>query len=200
MGERWRRPPAGAMSKNGPQRPPPAPPPLARRGAPAFAALNADPEVTRHFAAPLSRAESDAMLARARAHEARTASPSGPPNTATGDARSACAARNTSPSTPASPRRSRSAGACSPPSGAGAWRGGGGVRAPSRLRPARAGRSRSLHRPGEQTVLGVDATARDAAGRQLRPPPPAGGPSPRPHLLYRVRRAEWRGGASGPEH
>ncbi len=39
--------------------------------APAFAALNADPEVMRHFAAPLTRAESDAMLARVRAHQAR---------------------------------------------------------------------------------------------------------------------------------
>ena len=38
--------------------------------APAFAALNADPAVMRHFAAPLARAESDAMLARVRAHEA----------------------------------------------------------------------------------------------------------------------------------
>jgi RimJ/RimL family protein N-acetyltransferase len=38
--------------------------------APAFAALNADPEVMRHFPAPLSRAESDAMLARVRAQEA----------------------------------------------------------------------------------------------------------------------------------
>jgi RimJ/RimL family protein N-acetyltransferase len=37
----------------------------------AFAALNADPEVMRHFAAPLSRAESDAMLARLRELEAR---------------------------------------------------------------------------------------------------------------------------------
>ena len=37
----------------------------------AFAALNADPEVMRHFAAPLSRAESDGMFARVRAHEAR---------------------------------------------------------------------------------------------------------------------------------
>jgi RimJ/RimL family protein N-acetyltransferase len=36
----------------------------------AFAALNADPAVMRHFAAPLSRAESDAMLARVRAHGA----------------------------------------------------------------------------------------------------------------------------------
>jgi RimJ/RimL family protein N-acetyltransferase len=36
----------------------------------AFAALNADPAVMRHFAAPLSRAESDAMLARIRAHDA----------------------------------------------------------------------------------------------------------------------------------
>ena len=36
----------------------------------AFAALNADPEVMRHFAAPLSRAESDGMFARVRAHEA----------------------------------------------------------------------------------------------------------------------------------
>jgi RimJ/RimL family protein N-acetyltransferase len=39
--------------------------------APAFASLNADPEVMRHFAAPLSRAESDAMLGRVRTHEAR---------------------------------------------------------------------------------------------------------------------------------
>lgn len=31
-----------------------------------FAALNADPEVTRHFPAPLSRAESDALAGRAR--------------------------------------------------------------------------------------------------------------------------------------
>ena len=38
--------------------------------APAFAALNTDPEVMRHFAAPLTRAESDAMLARVRAHQA----------------------------------------------------------------------------------------------------------------------------------
>ncbi len=37
----------------------------------AFAALNADPAVMRHFPAPLSRAESDAMLDRVRAHEAR---------------------------------------------------------------------------------------------------------------------------------
>lgn len=37
----------------------------------AFAALNADPEVMRHFQAPLSRAESDAMLARVREHDAR---------------------------------------------------------------------------------------------------------------------------------
>jgi ribosomal-protein-alanine N-acetyltransferase len=36
----------------------------------AFAALNADPAVMRHFAEPLSRAESDAMLARVRAHQA----------------------------------------------------------------------------------------------------------------------------------
>ena len=36
----------------------------------AFAALNADPEVMRHFPAPLTRAESDAFLARIRAHEA----------------------------------------------------------------------------------------------------------------------------------
>src|SRR3712207_6967898 len=34
----------------------------------AFAALNADPEVMRHFAAPLSRAESDAMLGRSEEH------------------------------------------------------------------------------------------------------------------------------------
>jgi RimJ/RimL family protein N-acetyltransferase len=38
---------------------------------PAFAALNADPAVMRHFAAPLTRAESDAFLARIRAHAAR---------------------------------------------------------------------------------------------------------------------------------
>lgn len=38
--------------------------------APAFAALNADLEVMRHFAAPLARPESDAMFARVRAHEA----------------------------------------------------------------------------------------------------------------------------------
>ena len=37
----------------------------------ALAALNADPEVMRHFAAPLSRAESDAMFGRVRAHQAR---------------------------------------------------------------------------------------------------------------------------------
>jgi RimJ/RimL family protein N-acetyltransferase len=37
----------------------------------AFAALNADPAVMRHFAAPLARAESDAMFHRVRAHEAR---------------------------------------------------------------------------------------------------------------------------------
>lgn len=37
----------------------------------AFAALNADAEVMRHFASPLSRAESDAMLARVREHDAR---------------------------------------------------------------------------------------------------------------------------------
>ena len=36
----------------------------------AFAALNADPAVMRHFAAQLSRADSDAMLARVRAHQA----------------------------------------------------------------------------------------------------------------------------------
>ena len=35
--------------------------------APVFAALNADPEVMRHFASPLSRAGSDAMLARVTA-------------------------------------------------------------------------------------------------------------------------------------
>jgi RimJ/RimL family protein N-acetyltransferase len=33
-----------------------------------FAALNADPEVMRHFVAPLTRAESDAMAARIRAN------------------------------------------------------------------------------------------------------------------------------------
>jgi ribosomal-protein-alanine N-acetyltransferase len=32
----------------------------------AFAAMNADPEVMRHFPAPLSRAESDALLVRAQ--------------------------------------------------------------------------------------------------------------------------------------
>lgn len=37
----------------------------------AFAALNADPDVMRHFAAPLPRAESDAMLAALSAREAR---------------------------------------------------------------------------------------------------------------------------------
>jgi RimJ/RimL family protein N-acetyltransferase len=35
-----------------------------------FAAMNADPAVMRHFAAPLSRAESDTFLSRIRAHEA----------------------------------------------------------------------------------------------------------------------------------
>jgi ribosomal-protein-alanine N-acetyltransferase len=35
-----------------------------------FAAMNADPAVMRHFPAPLSREESDAFLARIRAHEA----------------------------------------------------------------------------------------------------------------------------------
>ena len=34
---------------------------------PPFAALNADPQAMRHFAAPLTRAESDAMAARAQA-------------------------------------------------------------------------------------------------------------------------------------
>jgi RimJ/RimL family protein N-acetyltransferase len=33
-----------------------------------FAALNADPEVMRHFPAPLTRAQSDAFASRARAH------------------------------------------------------------------------------------------------------------------------------------
>lgn len=37
---------------------------------PGFAALNADPAVMRHFPAPLTGAESDAFLARIRAHEA----------------------------------------------------------------------------------------------------------------------------------
>jgi len=37
----------------------------------AFAAMNADPEVMRHFAAPLTRAQSDAFLAALMAHEAR---------------------------------------------------------------------------------------------------------------------------------
>lgn len=36
----------------------------------AFAAMNADPEVMRHFAAPLSRAESDAFLHALMAHQA----------------------------------------------------------------------------------------------------------------------------------
>ena len=36
----------------------------------AFAAMNADPAVMRHFAAPLARAESDAFLAALMAHEA----------------------------------------------------------------------------------------------------------------------------------
>ncbi len=36
-----------------------------------FAALNADPEVMRHFPAPLNRAESDAMIDRLRLHVAR---------------------------------------------------------------------------------------------------------------------------------
>jgi len=35
-----------------------------------FAAMNADPAVMRHFAAPLTGAESDAFLARIRAHDA----------------------------------------------------------------------------------------------------------------------------------
>jgi RimJ/RimL family protein N-acetyltransferase len=38
--------------------------------APAFAALNADPAVMRHFPAPLDRAESEAALASLMAHEA----------------------------------------------------------------------------------------------------------------------------------
>lgn len=37
----------------------------------ALAAMNADPEVMRHFRAPLSRAESDAMLAALRERDAR---------------------------------------------------------------------------------------------------------------------------------
>jgi RimJ/RimL family protein N-acetyltransferase len=36
----------------------------------AFAAMNADPEVMRHFVAPLTRAESDAFLAHIMRHEA----------------------------------------------------------------------------------------------------------------------------------
>jgi RimJ/RimL family protein N-acetyltransferase len=36
----------------------------------AFATLNADPAIMRYFAKSLSRAESDAMLARVRAHQA----------------------------------------------------------------------------------------------------------------------------------
>jgi ribosomal-protein-alanine N-acetyltransferase len=36
----------------------------------AFAAMNADPEVMRHFVAPLTRAESDAFLAALIGHEA----------------------------------------------------------------------------------------------------------------------------------
>lgn len=45
--------------------------PWRNEDADALAALNADPEVMRHFAAPLSRAESDAMLAAMREREAR---------------------------------------------------------------------------------------------------------------------------------
>jgi ribosomal-protein-alanine N-acetyltransferase len=37
----------------------------------AFAAMNADPEVMRHFVAPLTRAQSDHFLAVLTAHEAR---------------------------------------------------------------------------------------------------------------------------------
>src|SRR5688572_18317358 len=36
-----------------------------------FAAMNADPAVMEHFAKPLDRAESDAFVARIRAHFAR---------------------------------------------------------------------------------------------------------------------------------
>lgn len=46
--------------------------PFRASDAAAFAALNADPEVMRHFAAPLSRAESDAFLARILANPAET--------------------------------------------------------------------------------------------------------------------------------
>lgn len=46
--------------------------PFREADAPAFAALNADPEVMRHFAAPLARAESDAFLARILANPAET--------------------------------------------------------------------------------------------------------------------------------
>jgi RimJ/RimL family protein N-acetyltransferase len=45
--------------------------PWGEADSPAFAAMNADPAVMRHFAAPLTRAESDAFLAYIRAHESQ---------------------------------------------------------------------------------------------------------------------------------
>ncbi len=45
--------------------------PWREEDAPAFAAMNADPAVMRHFAAPLDRAQSDAFLAALMAHEAQ---------------------------------------------------------------------------------------------------------------------------------
>ncbi len=42
--------------------------PLAAADRPAFAAMNADPAVMRHFASPLTRAESDDFQARIAAH------------------------------------------------------------------------------------------------------------------------------------
>jgi RimJ/RimL family protein N-acetyltransferase len=44
--------------------------PWREEDADAFAAMNADPEVMRHFAAPLTRAQSDALLAALMAHRA----------------------------------------------------------------------------------------------------------------------------------
>jgi ribosomal-protein-alanine N-acetyltransferase len=44
--------------------------PWREEDADAFAAMNADPEVMRHFAAPLTRAQSDAFLAALMAHRA----------------------------------------------------------------------------------------------------------------------------------
>jgi RimJ/RimL family protein N-acetyltransferase len=45
--------------------------PWREEDADAFAAMNADPEVMRHFAAPLTRAQSDAFLAALMSHQAR---------------------------------------------------------------------------------------------------------------------------------